>query len=66
MEHHTKTFCAAQGNVLLIQATDFHFLSLDVRLVRMRLQNHFADIISGLMSETEARMREIYSLGKIL
>ncbi|KAJ7406721.1 putative ATP-dependent RNA helicase DDX58 [Pitangus sulphuratus] len=32
-----------------------------VRWVKMRAQNHFADIISGLMSETEALMRKIYS-----
>ncbi|XP_032532119.1 probable ATP-dependent RNA helicase DDX58 isoform X2 [Chiroxiphia lanceolata] len=32
-----------------------------VRWVKMRAQNHFADIISGLMSETEAMMRKIYS-----
>ncbi|KAK2531173.1 Ddx58 [Columba guinea] len=37
----------------------------DVRLVKMRLQNHFADIISVLMSETEATMRKIYSLDDI-
>lgn len=59
-------FCAAQANVLLTQAADFHFLPLDVRWVKMRVQNHFADIISGLMSETEALMRRIYSVGKIL
>ncbi|KFW95693.1 putative ATP-dependent RNA helicase DDX58, partial [Phalacrocorax carbo] len=33
-----------------------------VRQVKMRVQNHFADIISGLMSETEALMRKIYSV----
>ncbi|NXG80674.1 DDX58 helicase, partial [Baryphthengus martii] len=33
-----------------------------VRWVKMRVQNHFADIISGLMSETEASMRKIYSI----
>ncbi|NXJ99600.1 DDX58 helicase, partial [Corythaixoides concolor] len=36
-----------------------------VRLVKMRVWNHFADIISGLMSETEALMRNIYSVGTI-
>lgn len=45
IEHHMKTlFCAAQGNVLHIQATDFHFLSLDVRWIKMQIQNHFKDI----------------------
>ncbi|NXD85600.1 DDX58 helicase, partial [Halcyon senegalensis] len=34
-----------------------------VRLVKTRVRNHFADIISGLMSETEALMRKIYSVG---
>ncbi|NXH19420.1 DDX58 helicase, partial [Bucco capensis] len=33
-----------------------------VRWVKKRVQNHFADIISGLMSETEAVMRKIYSV----
>ncbi|NWV42341.1 DDX58 helicase, partial [Grantiella picta] len=36
-----------------------------VRWVKMRAQNHFADIISGLMSETEALMRKIYSVDTI-
>ncbi|KFV49812.1 putative ATP-dependent RNA helicase DDX58, partial [Tyto alba] len=36
-----------------------------VRWVNMRVQNHFADIISGLMSETEALMRKIYSVDTI-
>ncbi|XP_071437257.1 LOW QUALITY PROTEIN: antiviral innate immune response receptor RIG-I [Pithys albifrons albifrons] len=35
------------------------------RWVKMRAQNHFADIISGLMSETEALMRKIYSVDTI-
>lgn len=56
-------FCAT---VLLIQATDFYFLSLDVRWVKMRVQNPFADIISGLMSETQELMKKIFSVGKIL
>ncbi|NXP48462.1 DDX58 helicase, partial [Heliornis fulica] len=33
-----------------------------VRCVKMRAHNHFADIISGLMCETEASMRKIYSV----
>ncbi|NXY21151.1 DDX58 helicase, partial [Atrichornis clamosus] len=33
-----------------------------VRWVKMRAQNHFADIISGLMSETEVLMKRIYSV----
>ncbi|KFP10984.1 putative ATP-dependent RNA helicase DDX58, partial [Egretta garzetta] len=33
-----------------------------VRWVKTRVQNHFADIISGLMSETEVLMRKIYSV----
>ncbi|KAM9263000.1 antiviral innate immune response receptor RIG-I isoform 2-T2 [Morus bassanus] len=33
-----------------------------VRWVERRVQNHFADIISGLMSETEVLMRKIYSV----
>uniref|UniRef100_A0A8C8E9Q7 RNA helicase n=1 Tax=Otus sunia TaxID=257818 RepID=A0A8C8E9Q7_9STRI len=33
--------------------------------VKMRVQNHFADIISGLMSETEALMRKNYSVDTI-
>ncbi|NWU98269.1 DDX58 helicase, partial [Upupa epops] len=37
----------------------------DVRWVKMRVQNHFAGIISGLMSKTEALMRQIYSLDTI-
>ncbi|KAM6230589.1 antiviral innate immune response receptor RIG-I isoform 2-T2 [Porphyrio hochstetteri] len=36
-----------------------------VRCVKMRAQNHFADIISGLMSETEALMRKIYTVDSI-
>ncbi|NWQ82138.1 DDX58 helicase, partial [Columbina picui] len=36
-----------------------------VRWIKTRVQNHFADIISGLMSETEALMRKIYSLDTI-
>ncbi|NXC16262.1 DDX58 helicase, partial [Corythaeola cristata] len=36
-----------------------------VRLIKMRVRNHFADVISGLMSETEALMRNIYSVGTI-
>ncbi|XP_075383456.1 antiviral innate immune response receptor RIG-I isoform X3 [Mycteria americana] len=36
-----------------------------VRWVKMRVQNHFVDIISGLMSETEALMRKIYSVDTI-
>ncbi|NXQ57197.1 DDX58 helicase, partial [Anthoscopus minutus] len=33
-----------------------------IRWVKMRTHNHFADIISGLMSETEVLMRKIYSV----
>uniref|UniRef100_A0A8C9NGH5 RNA helicase n=1 Tax=Serinus canaria TaxID=9135 RepID=A0A8C9NGH5_SERCA len=33
-----------------------------IRWVKMRAQNHFADIISGLMSETEVLMKKIYSV----
>ncbi|NWR94488.1 DDX58 helicase, partial [Furnarius figulus] len=36
-----------------------------VRWVKMRAQNHFADIISGLMSETQELMRKIYSADTI-
>ncbi|KAM6289427.1 antiviral innate immune response receptor RIG-I [Aegotheles albertisi] len=36
-----------------------------VRLVKMRVQNRFADIISVLMSETEELMRSIYSVDTI-
>ncbi|NXO74424.1 DDX58 helicase, partial [Phainopepla nitens] len=36
-----------------------------IRWVKMRAQNHFADIISGLMSETEMLMRRIYSVDTI-
>ncbi|KFP91126.1 putative ATP-dependent RNA helicase DDX58, partial [Apaloderma vittatum] len=36
-----------------------------VRWVKKRVHNHFADIISGLMSETEALMRKIYSVDAI-
>ncbi|XP_063996032.1 antiviral innate immune response receptor RIG-I isoform X4 [Pogoniulus pusillus] len=36
-----------------------------VRWVKMRVQNCFADIISGLMSETETLMRRIYSVATI-
>ncbi|NXI20286.1 DDX58 helicase, partial [Irena cyanogastra] len=36
-----------------------------IRWVKMRAQNHFADIISGLMSETEVLMRKIYSMDTI-
>uniref|UniRef100_A0A8C3Y5H0 RNA helicase n=1 Tax=Catharus ustulatus TaxID=91951 RepID=A0A8C3Y5H0_CATUS len=36
-----------------------------IRWVKMRAQNHFADIISGLMSETEVLMRKIYSVDTI-
>lgn len=46
--------------------THFCFLSLDVRLVKRRVHNPFAVIISDLMSETEALMRTIYSVGKAL
>ncbi|XP_053858678.1 antiviral innate immune response receptor RIG-I isoform X3 [Vidua macroura] len=38
------------------------FLFSYIRWVKMRAQNHFADIISGLMSETEVLMRKIYSV----
>ncbi|XP_008939124.1 PREDICTED: probable ATP-dependent RNA helicase DDX58 [Merops nubicus] len=38
---------------------------MHVRWVKMRVQNHFADIISGLMSKTEALMRKIYSVDTI-
>ncbi|NXL94155.1 DDX58 helicase, partial [Alectura lathami] len=37
----------------------------NVRLVKTRLHNHFAVIIAGLMSETEALMRKIYSVDTI-
>ncbi|OPJ67426.1 putative ATP-dependent RNA helicase DDX58 [Patagioenas fasciata monilis] len=40
-------------------------VGVDVRQVKMRLQNHFADIISDLMSEIQATMRKIYSLDAI-
>ncbi|NXL04300.1 DDX58 helicase, partial [Mesembrinibis cayennensis] len=33
-----------------------------VRWVKMRVRNHFADIIKGLMSETEALMKKVYSV----
>ncbi|NXG66239.1 DDX58 helicase, partial [Hemiprocne comata] len=36
-----------------------------VRWVKVRVRNRFADIISGLMSETEALMRRIYSVDTI-
>ncbi|NXU12873.1 DDX58 helicase, partial [Pardalotus punctatus] len=36
-----------------------------IRWVKMRAQNHFADIISGLMSEAEVLMRKIYSVDTI-
>ncbi|NWT95572.1 DDX58 helicase, partial [Urocynchramus pylzowi] len=36
-----------------------------IRWVKMRAQNHFADIISSLMSETEVLMRKIYSVDTI-
>ncbi|NXG13248.1 DDX58 helicase, partial [Grallaria varia] len=36
-----------------------------VRLVKKRAENHFADIISGLMSETEVLMRKIYSMDTV-
>ncbi|XP_009075234.1 PREDICTED: probable ATP-dependent RNA helicase DDX58 [Acanthisitta chloris] len=36
-----------------------------VRWVKRRAQNHFANIISALMTETEALMRKIYSVGTI-
>lgn len=36
-----------------------------IRWVKTRPQNHFADIISGLMSETEMLMRKIYSVDTI-
>ncbi|XP_058679453.1 antiviral innate immune response receptor RIG-I [Ammospiza caudacuta] len=36
-----------------------------IRWVKMRAQNHFADIISGLMSETQVLMRKIYSVDSI-
>ncbi|PKU47530.1 hypothetical protein llap_2172 [Limosa lapponica baueri] len=38
---------------------------IHVRWVKMRAQNHFADIISGLMSETEVLMRKIYTVDTI-
>ncbi|NXW78973.1 DDX58 helicase, partial [Hirundo rustica] len=34
-----------------------------IRWVKMRAQNHFADIISYLMSETEVLMRKTFSVG---
>ncbi|NXJ66538.1 DDX58 helicase, partial [Rostratula benghalensis] len=36
-----------------------------VRWVKMRVQNPFADIISGLMSETEVLMRKIYTVDTV-
>ncbi|NXD05267.1 DDX58 helicase, partial [Certhia familiaris] len=36
-----------------------------IRWVKMRAQNHFADIISDLMSETEVLMRKIFSVDTI-
>ncbi|NXQ30333.1 DDX58 helicase, partial [Alaudala cheleensis] len=36
-----------------------------IRWVKMRAQNHFADIISVLMSETEVLMRKTYSVDTI-
>ncbi|NXR65785.1 DDX58 helicase, partial [Rhadina sibilatrix] len=36
-----------------------------IRWVKMRAQNHFADIISCLMSETEVLMKKIYSVDTI-
>ncbi|NXE08515.1 DDX58 helicase, partial [Lophotis ruficrista] len=36
-----------------------------VRWVKMRARNHFADIISDLMTETEALIRKIYSVDTI-
>ncbi|NXC90031.1 DDX58 helicase, partial [Cercotrichas coryphoeus] len=36
-----------------------------IRWVKMRAENRFADIISGLMSETEMLMRKIYSVDTI-
>ncbi|NXU99476.1 DDX58 helicase, partial [Cettia cetti] len=36
-----------------------------IRWVKMRARNHFADIISGLMSETEVLMRKTYSVDTI-
>ncbi|NXA89289.1 DDX58 helicase, partial [Melanocharis versteri] len=36
-----------------------------IRWVKMRAQNRFADIISGLMSETEVLMKRIYSVDTI-
>ncbi|KAM4637664.1 antiviral innate immune response receptor RIG-I isoform 5-T6 [Amazona ochrocephala] len=38
---------------------------IHVRYVKMRAQNHFAEIISGLMSETEALMRKNYSVDTV-
>ncbi|XP_035418859.2 antiviral innate immune response receptor RIG-I isoform X2 [Cygnus atratus] len=38
---------------------------IDVRLVKRRVHNHFAVIISDLMSETEALMRKIYSVDTV-
>ncbi|NXC63439.1 DDX58 helicase, partial [Aleadryas rufinucha] len=36
-----------------------------IRWVKIRARNHFADIISGLMFETEVLMRKIYSVDTI-
>ncbi|NWX28509.1 DDX58 helicase, partial [Notiomystis cincta] len=36
-----------------------------IRWVKMRAQNHFADIVSGLMSEIQMLMRKIYSVDTI-
>ncbi|XP_063278838.1 antiviral innate immune response receptor RIG-I isoform X1 [Prinia subflava] len=36
-----------------------------IRWVKMRAQNRFADIISGLMSETEVLMRKTYSVDTV-
>ncbi|XP_053824913.1 antiviral innate immune response receptor RIG-I isoform X3 [Vidua chalybeata] len=45
--------------------THTFFLFSYIRWVKMRAQNHFADIIAGLMSETEVLMRKIYSVDTI-
>ncbi|KFV82733.1 putative ATP-dependent RNA helicase DDX58, partial [Struthio camelus australis] len=56
-----QTISTVRENIQDLQSIVFK-PETHVRQVKMRLQNHFVDVISGLMAETEALMRTIYSV----
>ncbi|NXE55482.1 DDX58 helicase, partial [Casuarius casuarius] len=59
-----QTISTVRENVQDLQSIVYK-PEIDVRQVKMRLQNHFVNIISGLMAEIEALMRTIYSVDTV-